>query len=80
MGGGSFLDGIGMKCTSAMVGVGLGLTEGLLSVVAAVVELYCDDPEVIGAGKYCCTGSCPISAKGLKSSASSGIAAAAAAL
>ncbi len=74
------MDGIGMNCTSAMVGVGLGLTGGLMSVVVA--KLYCDEPELIDAGclgKYCCTGSCPMSAKGLYSSASSGIADAAAA-
>ncbi len=73
------MDGIGMNCTSAMVGVGLGLTGGLMRVVVA--KLYCDDPELTDAGcfgKYCCTGSCPMSANGLYSSAS-GIADAAAA-
>ena len=45
VGGGSFLDGIGMKWTSAIVGVGFGAGAVLRTVVVA--SLYCDEPELI---------------------------------
>ena len=45
VGGGSFLDGIGMKWTSAIVGVGFGAGAVLRTVVVA--WLYCDEPELI---------------------------------